>query len=321
MKRIIQFDFIQTACMLYIVGFYHLNNYLHPDLWFSGLTSASVETMTTAVLATFTFISGYMLRRYDFRSLNDVNVFYRKRLIRFYPLFVLSAIGLYIMRYAYFQQLILGISGLALFTDTPIKTLWFISMLMLLYAITPMIRYHALIRNRGRQLLSLCAIIILLIFLYWNGIIEKRLLIYAPLYVIGLGMKDINFSKKTWLVIAIVSLIAIIATIPLNAVNDVVISCLLALFGASLIVSLGFLLPINAFDKLIYFFAYSSMAAYMFHRHIYGVSLLIFGIREEEIVYLTWWGASLVLMVVFVASWGIQSIYDKCVAHLLNTSK
>lgn len=138
--RIIQFDFIRGLCMLYIVGFYHLNNYLHPDLWFSGIMSEIVESMTTAVLATFTFISGYMLRRYEVRSWDDVKGFYRKRLLRFYPLFILSAVGLYILRYTDLQQLILGISGFALFTEAPIKTLWYISILMLLYAVTPIIR-------------------------------------------------------------------------------------------------------------------------------------------------------------------------------------
>lgn len=161
----------------------------------------------------------------------------------------------------------------------------------------------------------------MLIALYLNGIIEKRLLIYAPLYVVGLNMSDVNYRKKTWLIIALVSLTAFIVTILLNGVNEVAISCLLAFFGVSLIVALGFLLPITAIDKPIKFLAYSSMAAYMFHRHIYGASLYIIGIRDGEMVYYTWWGALLVLMVIFVASWGIQKIYDKSIARLVNTSR
>lgn len=320
-SRIIQFDFIRGACMLYIVGFYHLNNYLHPDLWFSGIMSEIVESMTTAVLATFTFISGYMLRRYEFRSWDDVKVFYRKRLLRFYPLFILSAVGLYIMRYIDLQQLIFGISGLALFTEAPLKTLWFISMLMLLYAFTPIIRCHRLSQNGGGKLLVLGMIVILLIILYLTGTIEKRLLIYAPLYVIGLSMRDLNYNKKTWLVIALVSFVAIMVIMLFDGMNEVAMSCLLALFGVSLIVAVGFLLPINNLEKPISFFAYSSMAAYMFHRHIYGASLLVFGIRDGENIYLTWWSALLVLLVIFVASWGIQTLYDKSVTRLLKTSK
>ena len=99
--RIIEFDFIRGLCMLYIVGVWHLNNYLGADMQFKGDVFVYIKN---AVLATFTFISGYMLRKYKFSSWHDVLVFYKKRVLRFYPLFLLSALSLFIMRWMDVKQ-------------------------------------------------------------------------------------------------------------------------------------------------------------------------------------------------------------------------
>lgn len=135
--------------MLYIVGFWHLNNYLNPDLWFSGAMAMYLEGVTTAVLATFTFISGYMLKKYEFNSFSDVLYFYKKRLMRFYPLFVISALCMFVLKSINISQFLFGITGLALFTPQPLNTLWFISMLMLFYLLSPIMKVNGIVRAGG----------------------------------------------------------------------------------------------------------------------------------------------------------------------------
>ena len=269
-----------------------------------------------AVLATFTFISGYMLRKYKFSSWHEVLVFYRKRVLRFYPLFLLSALSLFIMHWMDVKQLLFGIGGLAMFTSTPVKTLWYISMLMLLYAITPLILINQICNKRWCKILVYCLLAVLLIVLYNRVIIDERLMRYMPIYVLGLYINDLHFNRKQWLLIAIGSIVVIIGFWLCN-IDRVILSCIIALFGAAFLIAFGFFLPIKAIEKPIHFFAYNSMAAYLFHRQIFGVALFLFGIRGFGEPYLPIWVALITLIVVFVVSWAIQLVYDKIISHVL----
>ena len=156
----------------------------------------------------------------------------------------------------------------------------------------------------------------MLTVLYNRGIIDERLMRYMPIYVLGLYIKDLRFSRKQWLLIAIGSLVAIVGFCLCN-IDRVILSCIIAVFGVAFLIALGFLLPIKAMEKPIHFFAYSSMAAYLFHRQFFGIALFLFGIRGFGEPYLPIWVALITLIVVFAVSWAIQLVYDKIVSRIL----
>ena len=89
-NRLIEFDFCRSICVLWIVGFWHLQYYLAPEFQLEGNTWEICRVLTNGVLATFTFLSGFFLKKYTFSNINDVYDFYKKRLVRFYPLYAIS---------------------------------------------------------------------------------------------------------------------------------------------------------------------------------------------------------------------------------------
>lgn len=94
-SRDLSFDVTRVVCTLWIVGIWHLMNYI-PNQAPAALTTGIGEPVTITALSCFMFISGYFLRKYPFRDRADVLTFYRKRFSRFYGLYFLSAITLLI---------------------------------------------------------------------------------------------------------------------------------------------------------------------------------------------------------------------------------
>ena len=137
-KRVMFLDASRAFCMLWIVGIWHVVNL---DRFKPG-----IEVITIGVLALFTFISGYFLGG-RLESCKEILCFYKKRLKRFYPLFVLSCITLYVLHLIdnsivyinSFLQLLLSITGLAGFTSMMPLTIWYFCMIMFFYLVTPFI--------------------------------------------------------------------------------------------------------------------------------------------------------------------------------------
>lgn len=145
-ERNLQFDVARVLSMMWIVFVWHLSEYLDKDvrniLLFDG-----AYNVTTVALGTFMFISGYFLSKYKFENANDVKQFYLKRLKRFYFLFMLAAITMWIGGMnPENRTLITTLTGLSSFILPQPRTLWFFSMLMFFYFITPLLQsvYNAL---------------------------------------------------------------------------------------------------------------------------------------------------------------------------------
>ena len=79
--------------MFYITAVLHLTYYLGQDkfLWHNIYGNS----LTWSCLGTFSLISGYLLaKKYSCNNLKDVRYFWKKRLLRFYPFFIISTICL-----------------------------------------------------------------------------------------------------------------------------------------------------------------------------------------------------------------------------------
>ncbi len=85
-NRIYGFDAIRAFSALYIMGYWHLRNYL------STATNVAMKThiayqMVYFCLAGFTFISGYLIYKHHKDSIKD---FFLNRVLRIYPLYLLA---------------------------------------------------------------------------------------------------------------------------------------------------------------------------------------------------------------------------------------
>lgn len=86
-KRILGFDVARIFSIIWIVAVYHV-------LPSAGLPLTSqIKVITYTSLGIFTFLSAFLLTsRYSFDNLGEALLFYKKRMLRFYPLFLLSSV-------------------------------------------------------------------------------------------------------------------------------------------------------------------------------------------------------------------------------------
>lgn len=94
-KRIVYIDIVRALAMLYIVGFWHLKDYLSPELN-TALTFRGSSDFTNIMLGTFMFISGMLLSKYKFENLKDVASFLYKRIKRFLYLILYCSFAVFI---------------------------------------------------------------------------------------------------------------------------------------------------------------------------------------------------------------------------------
>lgn len=202
-------DCARAICTLYIVGFWHLFDYIEKDIG-----NAVTCQMTFGVLTVFTFISGYFLGGKTISSFQSALCFYLKRLISFYPLFVISCTLLWSTGYiGNAKQWLLTIFGLSCIIPPSATTAWYLCMLMLFYLLTPLI--NVCIRKNIKLLLmiSIEAVLVMTMYLFE---IDYRLCFYWPFYCAGILSSKKLEKKYSAKIYFIFMLLSIIIFVPLS---------------------------------------------------------------------------------------------------------
>ena len=314
MKRDVVYDAVRAICILWIVGFWHLRDYLPMEYQFGKDLLHVGEIVTWGVLATFAFISGLFLSKYKFETFGDVKFFYRKRITRFFFLFFLAVISMYIAGLTFHQHFFLGGSqvlfcllGIGSFISPNAPTFWYISMMMFFYMITPIILFPKKPLNR----ISISALILLILILASSFTIidvDSRLIVYLFFYFAGLLIpkKHVDKSKNPYFLFAAL----LVLLIPVHNIwQSIITDALFVIF----LVAFANLLCKSRLNKLFTVISYSSMAAYLFHRHIYLSFVFLFNmgsrtpLRDAAIPL---WSIIIIIPIVFVLSYYIQKCYD-----------
>lgn len=294
-------DCARAVCALYIVGFWHLFDYIEKDIG-----NAVTCQMTFGVLAAFTFISGYFLGRKAINGFKSALLFYLKRLASFYPLFVISCTLLWKTGYIVsFKQYALTIAGLSCIIPPPATTAWYLCMLMLFYLLTPLI--NACNRKNIKLLLMICIEVVLVMTIYLFET-DSRLCFYWPFYCAGiLGSKKITekYSKKMYYVFTLLSIIIFVFVSisighRMGKLSLISSSCFLVF-----ILSLGKILEQTFLVKVLGKISYASLCAYLFHRPFYFYIQKIIGAFPIWAAYL------FILPIILILCYGIQFCYDK----------
>lgn len=308
-ERVDFFDTVRAICCLWIVAVWHIEPYLKPPVF--SIHNEYTEYITIGVLATFTFISGFFLGG-SISSVKETVVFYKRRIQRFYPLFLLSCISFYVYHligYGDFivslKQLFFTATGLACFTNSMPLTIWFFSMLIFFYAITPLMA--SLNSVRGKGILALC-IYLALAIIHYIFKTDNRVLLYFPFYCFGLIIYGKSISQRFHKRAFVGAIIGSITSIIFNVMvySNFIIQLLPAFFLLVCIIEISKIVTKKYTKKLFGIISYSSMCVYLFHRQFLGLIELLFGDLPAVIIY------GIILPVLLLCCYLCQKVYDLC---------
>lgn len=311
-RRSLLFDVGRALSALYIVGFHHILDY---SPWLRAhVDPVWNDAAKVGCLAFFFFCSSYLVsRRHSIHSRAEALDFYRRRCLRILPLYLLalvnfsrpfsltlaSAIGL--------NNFLPGIDG------KNIPTLWFVSQLLVFYAVYPALSRF---RNRPVFLATVCTAIELTL---WYGAKrfgwDHRLWWYFPMYASGILLS--GWSEKRILDASTALAVIFLALCISRNILDWPI--VLAITGCGFVLALSGLLslvPGTAFVARP--LAYASMNAYLFHKKEYHRLLLafdaLFGHDARHGSSFLLWMYLVCVPTAFVLGWCIQRIYDRWVS-------
>ena len=321
--RILYLDIARVIAMLWIVCYWHVKDYVELGETHEALTLFGDVYITDIMLGVFMFLSGFFMSKYSFDNfINDTKSFYFKRIIRFYFLYAISAIMLFMIG---FNKGIFTLLTTLTVTSTYLlpqpRTLWFLSMLASFYVFTPLL----LIKDCKWLIISFLLIFsggVILHNLLTEGI-DNRFFWCFPLYSIGLfvGKKkkvmDIITKDLIGIFVIVISIIILIKLQGEECYNNShYLYYLMFPFGIISILYISKLLSRAPIGKYVEIFAYFSMSAYIFHRVIYSIlKKIIYGIIGYDFSYLF-------CFVVFIptcliGAYLIQYGYDKYLLPIL----
>lgn len=294
------FDVNRALCTIYIACFWHLHNYLHIKL--NDEILKYCNACTIIVLGSFTFMSGYFLKKYQIKSWLDIKQFFYKRIKRFYLPYIICLLILFFGNwFTNERQFILSAIGLSTYTHPLPKTIWYFSMIISFYTITPLLLYIKNIANKFYVILLLiCIISLFVVFGGINGL-------YFPFYILGLFITDkilrqiCNFK---WIIFFITVLILLLLHFD-NCDHCLILCGIFPLVKLSdIILKIS---PYEFWNKI----SYASMIAYLYHRIHYKLI-------SEIICTETLYGSILFIILgcttLFIISFYIQKFYE----HMLN---
>lgn len=277
-ERIVLFDIARSLCVLEIVGFWHMLDYINCNNIYVRTIGCGI---TYSVLACFTFISGFFLGQKE----TSTKKFYYSRLKRFFlPLLLTSLCFLCIGWFDSIQLFIFTITGLSCFIPPQPMTLWYFSMIIIFYFVTPFLLWKSTAKSYK---IIVKGIILFAIFLLLFNLkcLDERILMYFPFYVVGILSSKSNILKYCDRnILFIITLVSWSIMIKYNIHTYIIGSIITNTLGIYLLLycsnKIEKLLP--QAQKIFSILAYSSMFAYLFHREVY----LFFDILFSKILHL-----------------------------------
>ena len=319
-ERDLTFDVARALCILEIVCIAHLMDYIDrtimPERFFSIL-----GYVTATVLGTFSFISGYFLKKYKIENASDVGKFFLVRFKRFWILYFIASLLLYVASscvgqpwYLSITNFILSLIGLSVFFRPLPSTLWFMVMLMFFYLITPLILAF---RNKGQRVVVAVTVFVALVALGYKGWVDARVLCYYPMYALGLllDVRVVDFIKMNAL-LSILGSVIVVVIMYLLLYGSQFYLLLICVAGLIAIIGLSELMVKSTLiRKAGSFVSYSSMSMYFFHRHFYLALVFLWNIGAvgniREATFPIWFAYLIVCPIIIFGCYTIQWGYDK----------
>lgn len=267
-------DLTRALSIVWIVGFWHVLDYV-PELY--GTKNPVTYHTTVALLGLFVLISGYLMGLRDI-PLNGTSLldFYMRRFGRIYPPFLIACLAFAVVKMAPLATMVKAALLVAMLWGPPPTTLWFITMIVLFYAITPL-----LTAIRARTWVYAPVIVIVTAALIaaqacLDGV-NPRLAIYFPAYAAGvwLAQDRVRAAVVARIGLALVPIGLLLSIgIPTAEIENSVwsttwaLAAPLAIFGTAMTLDRR-IAPTWWVSAL----AEASFFLYLFHRIVYGLGL------------------------------------------------
>ncbi len=311
-ERIVGFDIARAVSIIWVV-FYHSINYANaPQLY----VHSAVKTITYASLAIFTFLSGYLLAsRYQFDKKESVIEFYKKRFVRFYPLFFVSSVLLCLIGFNTWFNTAKGLLGLSPFWAPHPKTMWFCGMLVSLYLLTPFWSKGTLLVEVLKFLGTMAVVAI--VHLVFHSV-EPRTFFYFPFFFLGIliaqygngiflvATKSPKYVFPILVLFVVIWIVQVLSNNPIlkwsNSVLGMVSLLFLYMYIGEKLKSREKLL------KMISLLSYASLCIYLFHREVDETLLLLWQPNNTYVSFL--YVGIFGLMITSVLAYWIQKGYD-----------
>ena len=318
-SRLAFVDLLRAACVLYIVGFWHLLNYTSA---LPGYANPLTTRGVVIVLGLFVFISGQLLGQQKL-SLDRAGLsrFFTRRITRIYPLY-LGALGLFwatglidkltALKAALFVSMFYGPSP---------PTLWFITMLLVFYCLAPALilaagqstRFAARFATLGASLLLILAAAVSL-----SPAADERIVIYFPAFVLGIHCAAPARKRPRGALLSVLALLAIaLSFVDTHSAEKSLFSIPLASLCPLWIFSL-FERKAGRFSRhpAIETLSYASFAMYLIHRPVLLTlkSLYFPESGAGQLIYLV----LVCLPAIILCAWLIQKGYDVLLTFLRN---
>ena len=312
-QRIVGFDIARVLSMLYIIAVYHILGYTS-ILYHNSLVLALVNS----TLGTFTFLSSFLISsRYNFNDKGNILFYYKKRVIRIYPLFFITSIILLLMGFNDLPKTIKGLLGISPLWGPHPRTMWYIAMLLLFYIVTPLLARGKLLKKTISYIIVNVIFVLISLVLYH---INPATFFYFAIYFIGVVLGSQFYDKVINILKSPKSLFISILSLFLLLVNVYFDNNIYRFFsgfcGVFMILNISYILGDKAsknsrFISVIGLASYASMCAYLFHRECYEIMLKVYYPENPYMVltYLFFIGVPLVL----ILSYYIQKLYDSIV--------
>ncbi len=306
--------------MVYIVGFWHMIGYTKAIQNYKNIIT---YRLTWVILATFVFVSGYFIGKNSIELHKQTLIsFYLKKVMRIYPLYFLSILVFTYFGLSDFKTSIKAFFLVSMFVKPSPPTLWFITMIMFFYVISPFLIFVCKnIKKIKIIVIYLIVSLLLMLYYYFTKLLDLRFIVYLPAFIFGIFVAvndEQSISTKLVILASVVgALISFFLNTPHKQLN--------MLFSTLLVTSASFFL-FNVFRKMsfkntkimasIILLSYSSYCMYLFHRPIYIILKKLYFPNSLflQLLYLIVIG----LPCIFILSLYLQKFYDKSNRMLTN---
>jgi peptidoglycan/LPS O-acetylase OafA/YrhL len=319
--RLQPLDLMRLTAVAYVISLRHIPNYL------AWVHLGVLDTMVTyLLLGCLVFISGYVLaRKYPvLGGRTGIFRFLLRRLLRVYPLYVVAVFGYVVYdRSLTLVNIVAHLLCLNLVltpgTGEPLRTIWFVSMIVLFY-----VAYVGFARMKTVVLAAVAgaATVALLVVHMKTGYTDERLALFVPLFAAGIVMARqqvlVQPRPRTVFVSTVVfvlSGVAELVSLPLAALPAACLRIVWMLSGILPVwIAASWLVRKLGWGRLVSSLCYASFCAYLFHRHVYRILLLVFQPTNDAgaALYLALVGVPLAFLVGFL----VQAAYDRLVLRL-----
>ncbi|MDN0066640.1 acyltransferase family protein [Bacteroides gallinaceum] len=185
-ERVLLFDIMKALCVIEIVAFWHMLDYT--PLIYTKVPWG--EQLTFTGLSAFTFASGFFLGKKQISAIP----FYKSRLKRFMIPLLGSLLIFYFLHLTSLKAVCLAPIGLSCFIGPMPLTLWYFSMIILFYWVTPLLLWRVWSMSPLERTMNVVvrSIMIYLIMVLAN--VEERVQMYFFFYILGI-IVNLNVIK------------------------------------------------------------------------------------------------------------------------------